>query len=97
MSGNSAATVVCASQGYPGAYDKGYVIDGLDRLEGAIAFHAGTALNPEGRVVTSGGRVLGITATGDTLRAALDSALANARKVGYTGRIYRRDIGHDLT
>lgn len=97
VSGNSAATVVCASQGYPGAYDKGYVIDGLDRLEGAIAFHAGTALNPEGRVVTSGGRVLGITATGDTLRAALDSALANARKVGYTGRIYRRDIGHDLT
>ena len=96
VSPQAAATVVCVSQGYPGAYATGHPIDGLDRLEGATAFHAGTALDAQGRLLTAGGRVLGITATADSLPQALEAALAGARRIGYTGRTYRRDIGADV-
>lgn len=96
VSARAAATVVCVSQGYPGAYSTGHPIDGLERLEGVQAFHAGTSLDPNGRLLTAGGRVLGLTATADSLKQALDDALAAARKIGYTGRSYRRDIGFDV-
>ncbi len=96
ISAQAAATVVCVSQGYPGDYAMGHRIDGLDRLEGATAFHAGTALDPAGQLVTAGGRVLGITATADTLPQALEAALTGARRIAYTGRTYRRDIGADV-
>jgi phosphoribosylamine--glycine ligase len=66
------STVVCASPGYPESYPKGLVINGLDAVTDGIVFHAGTAIK-DGQLVTSGGRVLAITALGDTLKKALES------------------------
>jgi phosphoribosylamine--glycine ligase / phosphoribosylformylglycinamidine cyclo-ligase len=92
-SSRSAASVVLAAPGYPGAYPKGLPIAGLDQLpSGVMAFHAGTALH-KGRVVTSGGRVLNITATGPDLRAALRAAYAGVAQVSFDGMHFRRDIG----
>ncbi|MDR1805165.1 MAG: phosphoribosylamine--glycine ligase [Clostridium sp.] len=90
-----AACVVLASGGYPESYEKGKPISGLDadgQAEGAEIFHAGTALK-DGEFLTSGGRVLGVTAVGDTLAAALESAYAAAEKISFDGVHYRRDIG----
>ena len=86
--------VVMAAKGYPGAYEKGSVIGGLEEAErgGAIVFHAGTA-EREGRVVADGGRVLGVTATGETLRAARDAAYAAAARIDWPDGFYRQDIG----
>src|SRR5690606_4170801 len=73
-----AVNIVLASAGYPGPYAKGLPIRGLVETEqvGVTVFHAGTAFSEEGQVVTAGGRVLGIMATGPTLRAAVDLAYA---------------------
>jgi len=91
----SAAVVVLASAGYPGAYQKGLPIGGLVEAEetGATLFHAGTAFTDEGVLVTAGGRVLGVMATGPTLAAALDLAYAGVERVRFEGRVFRRDIG----
>ncbi|WP_412060399.1 phosphoribosylamine--glycine ligase [Rubrivirga sp. IMCC45206] len=90
----AAACVVLASAGYPGTYEAGKTISGLDRAdEHATVYHAGTARSPEGNVVTAGGRVLGITGVGDTLQAALDAAYAGADEVAFEGKTLRRDIG----
>jgi phosphoribosylamine--glycine ligase len=91
----STACVVLASGGYPGAYQKGIAISGLREAEatGAKVFHAGTLLR-EGQPVTSGGRVLGVTAAGDTLAAALKNTYAAVEKIHFEGCHYRRDIGH---
>jgi phosphoribosylamine--glycine ligase len=88
------ACVVMASAGYPGAYEKGVEIDGTTEAEayGAKVFHAGTRLK-NGRLVTSGGRVLGVTAAGDTLEAAISRAYAGVNKIRFAGAHYRRDIG----
>jgi phosphoribosylamine--glycine ligase len=93
-SAEAAACVVIASKGYPGSYDKGHPIEGLDRArdEGCIVFHAGTAAR-DGAVVTSGGRVLGVTATGPTLREAVDAAYRGAAAISFTGCFSRSDIG----
>jgi phosphoribosylamine--glycine ligase len=90
----AAACIVLASKGYPGAYDKGHPIEGLDRArdEGCIVFHAGTAAR-DGAVVTNGGRVLGVTATGPTLRDAVDAAYRGAAAISFTGCFSRSDIG----
>ncbi len=90
----AAACVVIASGGYPEAYEKGKEIFGLEngQLEGATVYHAGTA-REGGRLVTAGGRVLGVTATGDTLRDALADAYAAADKIHFEGAHLRRDIG----
>ncbi len=93
--GNSAC-VVLASEGYPGKPRTGDVIHGLDDASGVSGievFHAGTALGPGGLSITSGGRVLGVTATGDNLAAALASAYSAAGKISFDGMQYRRDIG----
>lgn len=86
--------VVMASAGYPGSYEKGHAIEGLDPA-GALAntkvFHAGTALK-EGKVVTSGGRVLGVTSWAPTLQAARDAAYAAVAKIQFDGAQFRRDI-----
>jgi phosphoribosylamine--glycine ligase len=89
----SAATVVLASGGYPGDYRRGLPIRGLDALpDGAILFHAGTALQG-GTVVTQGGRVLDVTATGADLAEALARAYAGVSAIHFDGMQYRTDIG----
>ncbi|XP_023185101.1 trifunctional purine biosynthetic protein adenosine-3 isoform X1 [Xiphophorus maculatus] len=93
--GSSAVTVVMASAGYPGSYVKGVEITGLTRLQeaGLQAFHAGTALKDD-RVVSSGGRVLAVTAVRSSLEVALQAANQGVAAVGFPGAVYRRDIGH---
>ena len=88
--------VVLASKGYPGSYDKGLEIRGLNWFEGrddVFAFHAGTARDGD-RLVTAGGRVLGITATGSDIRVAVDKAYAAVDEVSFDGAYCRRDIAH---
>ncbi len=89
--------VVIASEGYPGPYEKGRVIEGLDQAAAepeVVIFHAGTATDRSGQVVTAGGRVLNVCALGDDLRQARDRANAACGKVHFEGAWYRRDIGH---
>ena len=92
--GGAACCVVIASGGYPEAYEKGKVIDlgGADALDDTWVFHSGTAVK-DGHFVTNGGRVLGVTATGDTLKAAIDRAYDAARMVHFDGMFMRSDIG----
>jgi len=90
-----AACVVMASGGYPGAYEKGKPISGLAQaaqVPGVMVFHAGTRREGE-RVLTNGGRVLGVTATGQTLAQALDRAYAGVGRIFFAGMQYRTDIG----
>ncbi len=91
----AAANVVVASPGYPGSYPKGFPIDGLDQADrlGVTVFHAGTALREDGVLVTAGGRVLGVMATGADLREALARAYAGVEAIRFEGKQYRRDIG----
>jgi phosphoribosylamine--glycine ligase len=86
--------VVMAAGGYPGDYAKGHAIDGLDTVddENLKVFHAGTAWRDE-QVVTSGGRVLCVTALGDTVRQARDRAYGGVDKIHWEDAIWRRDIG----
>ncbi|KAG9262168.1 trifunctional purine biosynthetic protein adenosine-3 [Astyanax mexicanus] len=93
---SAAVTVVMASEGYPGVYKKGVEITGLSQLTemGLQVFHAGTALKEGGGVVTSGGRVLTVTAVRPTLESALHSANQGVAAVGFPNAVYRRDIGH---
>ena len=90
----SAACIVLASGGYPGKYEGGKVITGMDDAEalGATVYHAGTKA-VDGEIVTAGGRVLGVTALGENLRAAVDSAYAAAKKIHFDGAHMRSDIG----
>ena len=88
-----AVCVVLASGGYPGSYEKGQVIRGLDDVdEDIVVFHAGTA-EKDGQIVTSGGRVLGVTAVGATNDEARAKAFANVEKITFEGAQYRKDIG----
>ena len=92
---DSAVCVVMASGGYPGAYEKGKEITGLGRAArhgNVMVFHSGTALR-DGKVVTDGGRVLGVTGIGPTVAAAIDNAYAGVREISFEGAHYRRDIG----
>ena len=91
-----AVCVVMTSKGYPGSYAKGKPITGLDEAEatGAVVFHAGTKRDAEGRLVTSGGRVLGVTALGDTIAAAVQNAYQAVGKISFEGATYRSDIAH---
>ncbi|NXM70095.1 PUR2 protein, partial [Serilophus lunatus] len=91
---SAAVTVVMASQGYPGAYPKGLEITGLAKAKqlGLEVFHAGTALR-DGRVVTSGGRVLAVTAIGHDVPSALQEANRGVASIHFQGAIYRKDIG----
>ncbi|HYM14788.1 MAG TPA: phosphoribosylamine--glycine ligase [Dehalococcoidia bacterium] len=93
-SAQAAVTVVLASGGYPGAYATGKVIEGLEDVEAdVLVFHAGTRRTDGRRVVTSGGRVLAVTALGDTIAAAREKAYRNAARIRFEGIHYRRDIG----
>jgi phosphoribosylamine--glycine ligase len=90
-----ALTIVVASDGYPDEYEKGKTISGLEEATGAVVFHAGTR-NQNNEVLTDGGRVLGITGKGKTLKAAQANAYAAAEKINWDGVYYRWDIGNDL-
>ncbi len=92
----AAACVVVASEGYPGPYEKGKAIAGLDTassMDDVIVFHAGTA-DRDGEVVTSGGRVLGVTGLGSDLASAIERAYVGVRAIRFDGATYRTDIGH---
>ena len=94
VKGESAATVIVASGGYPGDYEKGKEITGLAAAEtGAIVFHCGTK-EADGRILTSGGRVLSVTGLGADLRAAVDRAYARIGGISFEKMFYRRDIAH---
>ncbi len=88
----AACCLVLASGGYPGSYGKGYPIEGLDQVENAVVFHAGTA-QKDGQIVTNGGRVLGVTAVAPTLEAAIDAAYAAAKPIHFEAMTFRHDIG----
>ncbi len=94
---NRAATcVVMASGGYPEAYDTGFPIFGIDRAEApgdVIVFHAGTGCE-DGQLVTNGGRVLGVTAMGDTIKSSIDRTYEAVGKIDFDKAYFRRDIGH---
>ena len=89
------ATVMMVSGGYPGSYEKGKEITGLDKVDGSIVFHAGTKAR-DGRVLTDGGRVIALSSFGDNMKEALELSYANAEKIEFEGKYYRRDIGFDL-
>ncbi|MGC8866238.1 MAG: phosphoribosylamine--glycine ligase [Bacteroidales bacterium] len=91
----TAACVMLVSGGYPGDYTTGFEISGIEKVEGCNLFYAGTRLK-DNKLVTSGGRVLAISALGSHLREALDQAYQNAEKIDFDGKYYRRDIGKDL-
>jgi len=91
----SAVCVVMASGGYPGNYEKGKVITGLEKAakqKGVIVFHSGTALK-DGNIVTDGGRVLGVTGLGPAVAAAIENAYVGVREISFAGAHFRKDIG----
>ncbi len=93
---NAAVCVVLASDGYPEHYEKGFVISGLEKFEtadGYYVFHAGSKFDAEGNIVTSGGRVLGVTATGADLKAARTNAYKATEWVEFGNKYMRHDIG----
>jgi len=90
---NVCVGVVMASAGYPGSYKTGFPISGLDKLDKDIlVFHAGTALDSEGKVLTQGGRVLSVVATGNTIAEAREKVYSNLPRIHFEGCHYRKDI-----
>ena len=92
----TAVTVMMVSGGYPEAYKKGMVMSGLDDLKDVVAFHAGTAFDANKNVVTAGGRVIAVTAHGDSIEEARGIAYREVEKIHFEGVNYRHDIGLDL-
>jgi phosphoribosylamine--glycine ligase len=95
ISEESAATVMMVSGGYPGDYQKGLPISGLDMQTDGIIFHAGTTVR-EKLVVTNGGRVLALTSLDTNWKEALRKSYKTAQNISFDGMYYRRDIGFDL-
>lgn len=91
----SAVCVMLVSGGYPQSYKKGYPISGIDKVDGSIVFHAGTALK-DGEIVTSGGRVIAVSSYGKDKAEALAKSFKEAQKIQFTDKYFRSDIGADL-
>ena len=83
------------SGGYPGSYEKGKNITGLDDVEGSVVFHAGTKADGT-KVLSNGGRVLAVSSYGQSLKEALEASYRNAERISFEGKYYRSDIGFDL-
>lgn len=92
----AAVTVILASKGYPGSYEKGKVIAGVDDCGADMVFFAGVGKDAEGRLVTSGGRVMAVTCYGDDVESAARKAREAAEKISFEGKYFRRDIADDL-
>ena len=92
----TAVTVMVVSGGYPGDYPKGKVITGCDNVTESILFHAGTKIDADGQLVTSGGRVISVSSYGESIADALAHSYASIEKINYEGKYFRRDIGQDL-
>ena len=92
----TAVTVMMVSDGYPGSYPKGKEITGLDTVSDSIAFHAGTSRGDDGRLVTSGGRVISVSSLGSDIAEALDRSYRSIAGIDFEGKYSRRDIGRDL-
>lgn len=91
----AAATVMVVSGGYPEKYEKGMEITGLEKVQDALVFHAGT-VNNDGKVMTNGGRVLAVTSFGKDFKEAIKKSYQNAEKLHFDKMYYRKDIGFDL-
>jgi phosphoribosylamine--glycine ligase len=90
-------TVILVSKGYPGEYEKGKVITGIEKTKGSIVFHAGSHKDEgTGHTVTSGGRVLAVTSLAPTLQQALNASYTNAAVIDFEGKSFRKDLGQDL-
>ena len=96
ISPEAAVTVMAVSGGYPGSYPKGKVIKGLDAVTDSILFHAGTARNADGELVTSGGRVIAASSRGRDIAEALQRSFAAVQTIDFEGKYFRRDIGRDV-
>jgi phosphoribosylamine--glycine ligase len=95
MNPKTAATVMLVSGGYPGSYEKGKPVSGLQLTEDCMVFHAGTA-SRDGQTVTACGRVMAVTALADDMVTALAKSNRNAGIINFEGKYFRRDIGFDL-
>ena len=91
----AAVCVMMVSGGYPGSYENGFAISGIEDVEGSIVFHAGTAVK-DGQVVTNGGRVIAVSSYGKDKAEALTKSFTEAQKIQFQGKYFRRDIGADL-
>jgi phosphoribosylamine--glycine ligase len=95
LDSRTATTVMMVAGGYPGDYEKGKVISGLDKVTTATVFHAGTKASGN-EIVSNGGRVMAFTSLGNNIQQALDGSFAAANTVKFEGCYFRRDIGQDL-
>lgn len=93
---DAAVTVIMVSGGYPESYKKGFEIKGLERVTDSIVFHAGTRRESDGRIVTSGGRVLAVTSLAPTVEQALKKSFDSVALIEFENEYHRRDIGRDL-
>ena len=91
----AASTVMLVAGGYPEAYEKGDEISGFNNVENVIPFHAGTTTK-DGKIVTNGGRVIAVSALGNTIADALDKSNKAAQQITWKGRYYRTDLGFDI-
>ena len=92
---NHATTVILTSKGYPEKYTTGHILTGLNNLNKSTAFHAGLKQNNTEHI-TSGGRVLAITALGDTIENSINNAYSNVKKIKFNNIYFRKDIGADI-